>query len=69
MRAPQQLGQRAITRLGDYIEANLTRRLTLGELARVAALSPFHFARCFKATTGLAPHQYVTARRIELAKQ
>ena len=68
LRAPQQLGQRAITRLGDYIEANLTRRLTLAELSRVVALSPFHFARCFKATTGLAPHQYVTARRIELAK-
>ena len=35
----------------------------------MAALSPFHFARCFKATTGLAPHQYVLARRIELAKR
>jgi len=69
LRAPQQLGQKAIARLGDYIEANLTRQVTLGELARVAGLSPFHFARCFKASTGLAPHQYVTARRIELAKR
>ena len=51
------------------IEAGLTRRLSLNDLARVAALSPFHFARCFKATTGLAPHQYVLARRIELAKR
>jgi len=43
--------------------------LTLEELSRVAELSPFHFARCFKATTGLAPHQYMLARRIELAKR
>jgi AraC family transcriptional regulator len=67
--APQQLGQKRIARLGDYIEANLTRQVTLRELASVAGLSPFHFARCFKASTGLAPHQYVTARRIELAKR
>jgi AraC-like DNA-binding protein len=55
--------------LAEFIEDGLTRRLTLHELARVAALSPFHFARCFKATTGLSPHQYVQARRIELAKR
>ena len=67
--APQQLSQRTIANVGGYIEAGLTRQLTLEELARVAQLSPFHFARCFKATTGLAPHQYVLARRIELAKQ
>ena len=36
----------------------------------MAELRPFHFARCFKATTGLTPpHQYVLARRIELAKR
>ena len=66
---PQRLSRRTITELTGFIEAGLTRRLSLGELARVAALSPFHFARCFKATTGLAPHQYVLARRIELAKR
>lgn len=68
-RAPQQLGQRTLARLADYIEGALHRRLTLEELARVAELSPFHFARSFKATTGLPPHQYVLARRIELAKR
>lgn len=66
---PRRLGARTIARLSDYIESALVRRLTLSELARVAGLSPFHFARCFKTTTGLAPHQYVMARRIELAKR
>jgi AraC family transcriptional regulator len=68
-RAPSQLGRRRLERVAEYIEAGLGGRLTLEELARVAALSPFHFARCFKATTGLAPHQFVAARRIELAKR
>ena len=67
--APQQLSRQTIDKLAEFIEAGLTGRLTLEALARVAELSPFHFARCFKATTGLAPHQYVLARRIELAKR
>ena len=67
--APQRLSRRTLDRLAGFIEAGLTQRLSLNDLARVAALSPFHFARCFKATTGLAPHQYVLARRIELAKR
>ena len=35
----------------------------------VAYLSPYHFARQFKASTGRSPHQYVIARRVERAKQ
>jgi AraC family transcriptional regulator len=34
----------------------------------VARLSPYHFARQFKAATGLPPHRYVVARRVERAK-
>jgi AraC family transcriptional regulator len=67
--APRRLSRRTIDDLTGFIEAGLTRQLRLTDLARVAALSPFHFARSFKATTGLAPHQYVLARRIELAKR
>jgi AraC family transcriptional regulator len=37
-------------------------------MAAVAHLSPYHFARQFKATTGLPPHQYVIARRVEQAQ-
>jgi len=52
----------------DYIEANLGNALSLDILAQVAASSPFHFARGFKAATGHSPHQYVIYRRIERAK-
>jgi AraC family transcriptional regulator len=38
-------------------------------LAAVAHLSPYHFARQFRAATGLPPHQFVIARRVERAKQ
>jgi AraC-like DNA-binding protein len=31
--------------------------------------SPYHFAKQFKRATGLPPHQYVIARRVERAKQ
>jgi AraC family transcriptional regulator len=38
-------------------------------MGAVARLSPYHFARQFKAATGMPPHQYVIARRVERAKQ
>jgi AraC family transcriptional regulator len=37
-------------------------------MAAVTRLSPYHFARQFKAATGSPPHQYVIARRVERAK-
>jgi AraC family transcriptional regulator len=67
--------QQSLTSLGlklerakDYIEANLAETLSLGRIAEAAALSTFHFARCFKVAMGVPPHQFVTQRRIELAK-
>lgn len=42
--------------------------LSIEELAGIARMSPFHFARAFKAATGCPPHRYVTERRIERAK-
>jgi AraC family transcriptional regulator len=63
------LSHAALRQVCDYIEAHLSSSITLGQLAELVHLSPFHFARCFKATLGLAPHQYVLARRIERAKR
>ena len=53
----------------DFIEENFNRDVGLSELAGVVRLSRFHFARAFKATTGLPPHQYVLSRRVERAKE
>ena len=53
----------------EYIEEHLDAGPTLEQMAAVARLSPYHFARQFKAATGLPPHQYVIVRRVERAKQ
>ena len=52
----------------EYLEENLDASLSLGQLAAVARLSPYHFSRQFKRATGLPPHQYVITRRIERVK-
>jgi AraC family transcriptional regulator len=53
----------------EYVEDHLEAGPTLGQMAAVARLSSCHFARQFKAATGLPPHQYVIARRVERARQ
>jgi AraC family transcriptional regulator len=53
----------------EYIVENLEASPSLEEMAAVAHLSPYHFARQFKTATGLPPHQYVIARRIDRARQ
>lgn len=52
----------------DYIDATLDQPLTLAEMAQVAALSPYHFARCFKQAFGQTPHAYLTQLRLEKAQ-
>jgi AraC-like DNA-binding protein len=53
----------------EYIAANLEGDLTIAQLAKVACLSHFHFARAFKTAVGQSPHQYVSAHRLERAKE
>jgi AraC family transcriptional regulator len=65
---PAELDQQRLRRVTEFVETYLAGPLTLTSLARSAALSPFHFARAFKRTTGWAPHQFVTIRRVERAR-
>lgn len=62
------LGDERRRRVLDFIEAHLHEPLGLSQLADVAALSQFHFTRSFRATTGMSPLRYVSARRVERAK-
>ena len=52
-----------------YIDAHLAYPMTLSDLAGEAALSDFHFARMFRQSMNMAPHQYVMQRRMALAQQ
>lgn len=58
-----------LRRVTEYVAAHLDRDLSAAELAALIDLSAFHFSRRFKASTGMAPYQYVTRRRISLAQE
>lgn len=62
------LDPRRLQRVIDYMNAHLGEDLSIETLASEACLSPFHFARAFKAATGTAPHRFLTDLRIEHAK-
>ena len=60
---------RVLRNVVAYIEENLARDMTLGELAAVAGLSVTHFRSLFRESAGLPVHQYVIRRRVERAKE
>jgi AraC-like DNA-binding protein len=53
----------------DYIHDHIRESLELRSISRAAGLSEFHFARLFKAATGVTPFQFVTRTRMERAKE
>lgn len=55
-------------RLVEYIEHHLQDAISLGQLADLCALSEYHFARMFRQSFGLPPHQYLLARRLARAQ-
>ncbi|HKB02968.1 MAG TPA: AraC family transcriptional regulator [Gemmataceae bacterium] len=63
------LPRRRLRAVLEYIEEHLDAAPTLTEIAAVTGLNPYHFARQFRAATGLPPHQFVIARRVDRAKQ
>ena len=63
------LGRRRLRRVVDFIEAHLGEELTQADLARVAELSPHHFASAFRTSVGVAPHRYLAERRIARAME
>jgi AraC family transcriptional regulator len=65
---PGRLDRRQVDRVAEFIEDHLDAPLVLDDLARQASLSPYRFARAFKSTTGMSPHEFVTMRRLERAK-
>jgi AraC family transcriptional regulator len=56
-----------LRRVVDYISANIDDDISLADLARVAGLSPFHFARKFTLAMGMSPKRYVSRMRLDQA--
>ena len=53
----------------QFINENLSRDLTLDDIAAAANMSKFHFAKSFRKVVGMAPHQYMIKRRVEEARK
>lgn len=56
-----------VTQALRRIEAAAEETLSLADLAREAAMSPFHFLRTFCQVAGMTPHQYVLRTRLHRA--
>jgi AraC family transcriptional regulator len=58
----------AVDVVTEYTRAHLADVITLDGLAGAVSLSPYHFARSFRATTGMTPHAFVTEHRLMVAR-
>jgi len=56
-----------LRRARDLADRDFAEALDLEALATAAGVSKYHFLRCFAATYGETPMQYVSRRRIERA--
>jgi AraC-like DNA-binding protein len=57
-----------LRRVLELIDERPNDTMEIRELAAVACLSTFHFARMFKRNLGVPPHRYLAQRRLDIAK-
>jgi AraC family transcriptional regulator len=65
---PRRLSPVELERVRERIHYDLADELRLADLAAAVPLSPYHFSRAFRATTGVTPHRYVMRCRAEAAR-
>jgi AraC-like DNA-binding protein len=53
----------------EYLHDEITRNVSLDELAAVAGTGKYQLVRRFKARTGIPPHSYQVALRVNLARR
>jgi AraC family transcriptional regulator len=58
---------RRVTIGREYLLDNLAHGISLQQIARAAAMSPFHFHRTFSSVFGRSPMRYLSERRLERA--
>jgi AraC family transcriptional regulator len=63
------LGPARLRNIKELVDAKIEDELTLIEMAQSVELSPAHFSRMFRDSTGETPHQFVLRNRIERAKE
>lgn len=57
-----------LRRAHDFIQEHLNTDISISALASESGVSVSHFARAFKQTVGMAPHQWLLKKRVERAK-
>jgi len=63
------LAPHRLQRVLALIEERLAGPIPVHELAGAVRMSPYHFARMFKQSTGQPPHDYITWQRMDRAKE
>ncbi len=63
------LGAARLRKIAELVHARIEDELTLVEMAESVELSPAHFSRMFRKSTGETPHQFVLRNRMERAKE
>jgi len=63
------LPREKLLRAVEYIRDQLDTDLTVSGIAQAVYMSPYHFTRLFKESTGQSPHQYVVEARVRKAKE
>lgn len=63
------LAKYQLRRAIEFIHDHLSEDISLHAIAGAVGMSPFHFSRLFKRSTGASPHQYLIQCRTERAKQ
>lgn len=58
-----------IKKVMQHIELNYCEQLTNADLASISCLSPSHFHKVFQDTMGISPQNYITSRRLNIAKR
>jgi AraC family transcriptional regulator len=58
-----------LRRINELVDAKMEEDLSLSEMAQSLELSPAHFARMFRRSTGETPHEFVLRQRVERAKK
>jgi AraC family transcriptional regulator len=59
--------ERRVAAVVRYLEENFAQPCALTDLAGLAGLSPYHFLRVFRVTTGVTPHQHLLRTRLRAA--
>lgn len=58
----------AVIAIRNYLNENYEKELKLDQLAEIHSISKYHLLRLFKKYYGLTPRQYLTDKRIAMAK-